>query len=51
MSMLAVSIPQKSYCDKLRGERLHERVGTLRGDGRSDLGVTTLGGDGTLGTA
>jgi hypothetical protein len=51
MTMLVVSIPQKSYCDKLQGERLRERVGTLGGDGRSDLGVPTLGGDGTLGTA
>jgi hypothetical protein len=47
--MLAVSIPQKSYCAKLRGESFRERVGTLGGDGRSGLGVTTLGGNGTLG--
>jgi hypothetical protein len=51
MAMLAVSIPQKSSCDKLRGDRLRERVGTLGGDGRSDLGVTTLGSNGTLGMA
>jgi hypothetical protein len=49
--MLAVSIPQKLSCDKLQGERLHEQVGTLGGDGRSDLGVTTLGSSGTLGMA
>jgi hypothetical protein len=49
MAMWAVSIPQKSSWDKLRGESLRERVGTLVGDGRSVLGVTTLGGNGTLG--
>jgi hypothetical protein len=42
MAMWAVSIPQKSLWDKLRGESLCERVGTLGGDGRSALGVTTL---------
>jgi hypothetical protein len=49
MAMLAVSIPQNSSCEKLRGESLRERVGTLGGDGQSVLGVTTLGGNGTLG--
>jgi hypothetical protein len=49
MAMWDVSIPQKSYWDKLRGESIRERVGTLGGDGRSVLGVTTLGGNGTLG--
>jgi hypothetical protein len=49
MAMWAVSIPQKSSWDKFRGESLCERVGTLVGDGRSVLGVTTLGGNGTLG--
>jgi hypothetical protein len=49
MAMWAVSIPHKSSWDKLRGESLRERVGTLGGDGRSVLGVTTLGGNGTLG--
>jgi hypothetical protein len=44
--MWDVSIPQNSYWDKLWGESLCERVGTLRGDGRSVLGVTTLGGNG-----
>jgi hypothetical protein len=48
MFMWAVSISQKSFWDKLRGESLRERVGTLRGDGRSVLGVTTLGGNGAL---
>jgi hypothetical protein len=48
MAMWAVSIPQKSSWDKLRGESLCERVGTLGGDGRSVLGVTTLGGNGVL---
>jgi hypothetical protein len=48
MATWAVSIPQKSCWDKLRGESLCERVGTLGGDGRSVLGVTTLGGNGAL---
>jgi hypothetical protein len=39
--MWAVSIPQKSFWDRLRGESLCERVGTLGGDGLSLLGVTT----------
>jgi hypothetical protein len=47
--MWAVSIPQKSPWEKLRGESLRDRVGTLGGDGRSVLGVTTLGGNGLLG--
>jgi hypothetical protein len=34
--------------DKLRGESLCERVGTLGGDGRSVLGVTTVGGNGAF---
>jgi hypothetical protein len=46
--MWAVSIPQKSFWDKLRGESLCERVDTLGGDGLSVLGVTTLGGNGAL---
>jgi hypothetical protein len=49
MAMWAVSIPQKSYWDKLWGESLCERVVTLRGDGWSVRGVTTLGGNGALG--
>jgi hypothetical protein len=48
MAMGAVSLPQKSSWDKLRGESLCERVGTLGGDGRSVLGVTTLGGNGEM---
>jgi hypothetical protein len=39
--MWAVYIPHNSFWDRLRGESLCERVGTLRGDGRSVLGVTT----------
>jgi hypothetical protein len=46
--MWAVFIPQKLSWDKLRGESLCERVGTLGGDGRSVVGVTTLGGNGAL---
>jgi hypothetical protein len=46
--MWAVSIPQKSSWDKLRGESLCERVGTLGGDGLIILGVTTLRGNGAL---
>jgi hypothetical protein len=49
MAMCAVSIPQKLSWEKLRGESLREQVGTLGGDGRSVLGVTTLRGNGTLG--
>jgi hypothetical protein len=49
MAMWAVFIPQNSSWDKLRGESLRERVGTLGGDGRSVIGVTTLGGNGRLG--
>jgi hypothetical protein len=41
-------MPQKSCWDKLRGDSLLDRVGTLGGDGRSILGVTTLGGNGAL---
>jgi hypothetical protein len=48
MAMWALSIRQKSSWDKLRGESLCEQVGTLGGDGRSVLGVTTLGGNGAL---
>jgi hypothetical protein len=47
--MWALSIPPKSSWDKLQGESLCERVGTLGGDGRSVLGVITLGGNGALG--
>jgi hypothetical protein len=44
----AVSIPQNSSWDKLRGDSLCERVGTLKGDGLSVIGVTTLGGNHAL---
>jgi hypothetical protein len=47
--MWAESILQNSSWDRLRGERHWEPVGTLGGDGRSVRGVTTLGGNGTLG--
>jgi hypothetical protein len=33
---------------QVAGGGLYERVGTLGGDGRSFLGVTTLGGNGAL---
>jgi hypothetical protein len=46
--MWDVSIPQKLSWDKLRGESLRERVGTLGGDWRSILGMATLGGNGAL---
>jgi hypothetical protein len=45
---VGLSIPQKSSSDKLRGESICERVGTLGGDGRSVLGVTTLESNGAL---
>jgi hypothetical protein len=43
MAMGAVSMPQKSFWDKVRVERFCERVGTLGGDGLRIIGVTTLG--------
>jgi hypothetical protein len=46
--MWAVSIPQKSFWERLRGESLCERVGTLGGDWLSVLGVTTIRGNGAL---
>jgi hypothetical protein len=49
IAIWAESIPQKSFCDRLRGESRWEPVGTLGGDARSDRGVTTLGGNGTSG--
>jgi hypothetical protein len=48
MAMWEVSIPQKSFWDRLRGKRLCERVGTLGGDELSVLGVTTLGSNGAV---
>jgi hypothetical protein len=48
MAMLAVSMSQKSYWDKFRGERFCERLGTLGGAGRLVIGVTTLGSNGAL---
>jgi hypothetical protein len=48
MAMCAVSMPHKSCWEKLRGESLQDQVGTLGGDRRSVLGVTTLGGNGVL---
>ena len=48
IAMWAVSIPQKSSWDKLRGERFRDRVGTLGGDGLRVIGVTTLGSNGAL---
>jgi hypothetical protein len=46
--MRVVSIPQSSFWEKLRGESLCERVGTLGRDGLRVIGVTTLGGNGAL---
>jgi hypothetical protein len=46
--MWAVSMPQKSSWDKLREERLRERVDILGGDGLRVIGVTTLGSNGEL---
>jgi hypothetical protein len=41
-------MPKKSSWDKFRGERFCERFGTLGGDGRLVIGVTTLGSNGVL---
>jgi hypothetical protein len=46
--MWAVSMPQKSSWDKLRGDRFCERVDALGGDGLRVIGVTTLGINGAL---
>jgi hypothetical protein len=46
--MLAVSMSQKSSCDKFLGERFCEHIGTLGGAGRLVIGVTTLGSNGAL---
>jgi hypothetical protein len=46
--MLAVSMSQKSSCDKFLGERFCERIGTLGGAGRLVIGVTTLGSNGAV---
>jgi hypothetical protein len=46
--MLAVSMYQKSSCDKFLGERFCERVGTLGGACQLVIGVTTLGSNGAL---
>jgi hypothetical protein len=46
--MLAVSMSQKSSCNKFLGERFCERVGTLGGAGRVVIGVTTLGSNGAF---
>jgi hypothetical protein len=43
MAMWALSMPQKASWDKLRGEILCARLGTLGGDGERVIGVTTLG--------
>jgi hypothetical protein len=48
MAMWAVSIPQDSSWEKLRGARFCERLGTLGGEGRLIIGVTTLGSNGAL---
>jgi hypothetical protein len=46
--MFAVSVFQKSSCDKFLGERFCESVGTLRGAARPVIGVITLGSNGVL---
>jgi hypothetical protein len=48
MTMLAVSMFQKSSCDKLLGERFCVRAGTLRDAAWPIIGVTTLGSNGVL---
>jgi hypothetical protein len=46
--MFAVSMFQKSFCDKFLGERFCERVGTLRDAACRVIGVTTLGSNDVL---
>jgi hypothetical protein len=46
--MLAVSMSQKSSCDKFLGERFLERIGTLGDASRPIIGVTTLGSNDAL---
>jgi hypothetical protein len=46
--MLAVSMSQKSSCEKSLGEIFCERIGTLKGESRPVIGVTTLGSNGAL---
>jgi hypothetical protein len=48
MAMLAVSMSQMSCCDKFRGERFCEHIGTLEGASWPVIGVTTLGSNGAL---
>jgi hypothetical protein len=48
MAMWAVSMPQKSSWDKLRGERFRDHVVTLGDDRLRIIGVTTLGSNGEL---
>jgi hypothetical protein len=47
-AMFAVSMFQKSYCDKFLGERFCESAGTLGGASRPVIGVITLGRNGVL---
>jgi hypothetical protein len=47
-AMFAVSMFQKSFCDKFLGERFCESVGTLGGAARPGIGVITLGSNGVL---
>jgi hypothetical protein len=44
--MFAVSMFQKSSCDKFLGERFCESVGTLRGAAQPVIGMITLGSNG-----
>jgi hypothetical protein len=46
--MLAISMSQKSFCNKFLGERFYDFISTLGGAGRLVIGVTTLGSNGVL---
>jgi hypothetical protein len=48
MVKLAVSMSQKSSCDKFMGERFCAHAGTLGDDVWPVIGVTTLGINGVL---
>jgi hypothetical protein len=48
MAMLAVSMFQKSSCDKFLGKRFCVRAGILGGAAWSVICVTTLGSNGVL---
>jgi hypothetical protein len=46
--MFAVSMSQKSSCDKFLGERFCDRAGTFGDAARPVIGVTTLGSNGMV---